>query len=187
MKNKLLILLLSLTVILSACNNDNEEKSKEELIEESGIINSQETEVSENPEDPEELEAPVDEENIENPVDEIEDVEEEEVEDPSMEEEMAILEENSDYISIIRMSQTGSNGKEIHVIEDLKGSLKNIVIPDIPNIQPNYEYLVFLMDSETGEITLTDMNRGLILLEDRNNEQLKIIREMLYPSEEETN
>lgn len=177
MKNKLLILLLSLTVIFSACNNDNEEKPKEELIEESGIINSQEAETSE--------------EDIENEEETSEEVteseEEEETEDPSMEEEMAILEENSDYISIIRMSQTGSNGKEIHVIEDLKGSLKNIVIPDIPNIQPNYEYLVFLMDSETGEITLTDMNRGLILLEDRNNEQLKIIREMLYPSEEETN
>lgn len=192
MKKKLLILILSMTVIFSACTS-TEEKTGEELRKENEIINSQESEENtknniEDNDETDENENNTEENLSEETDDELEDSEEEIEEDvdPTLEEEMGLLEENSDYISIIRMSQTGSDGKEVHVIEDLKGSLKNIVIPDIPNLQPNYEYLVFLMDSQTGDITLTDMNRGLIKLEDRNDERLEIIRDILSPTEEET-
>ena len=105
----------------------------------------------------------------------------------SVEEEVKVLEKNSDYISLIKMSQTGASGKEIHVLEDLKGSIKNIVIPDIPNMEPNYNYLVFLMDSNNGDITLTDIERGLIKIESENNEYLSQLKELLYSPENDKN
>lgn len=108
----------------------------------------------------------------------------EKVEYKNVEEEIKALEEKSDYISIIKMSQTGPSGKEIHVVEDLKGSLKNIVIPEIPNMQANYNYLIFLKDSENGDITLTDSTRGLALIENDTDEKLLVIKELLKPAEE---
>ena len=85
------------------------------------------------------------------------------------------------------MSQTGPNGKEIHVVEDLKGSLKNIVLPDIPNMQANYNYLIFLMDGENGDITLTDSERGLILIENTTDERLILIKDLLKTDDTDEN
>lgn len=128
-------------------------------------------------------------ESIEQPERELsEDEDEKEVEEIteelSQEEELKILEENSDYISIIRMSQTGSTGREINVAEDLKGSLRSIVIPHIPNIEPNKDYVVFLMDSPSGEIILTHTERGLIELEGQNDEKLEFLKNYLEPVDE---
>lgn len=81
------------------------------------------------------------------------------------------------------MTQTGASGIEVHVMEDLKGSLKNIVLPDLVGIEPNKDYLVFLMDSENGDITLTDIDKAVIYIADENNEALKITRELMAPKE----
>lgn len=187
MKNKFFIILLGLALVLTGCsknkdkNSDGENKSPSDN---PAVTIERQTE-GENPEgenpnlqtENENNEENLAEENLET------ETEENSETDPevskSLEEEIKILEENSDYISIIKMSQTGPNGKEIHVVEDLKGSLKNIVLPDIPNMQANYNYLIFLMDGESGDITLTDSERGLILIENTTDERLILIKDLL--------
>ncbi len=106
-----------------------------------------------------------------------------EVTPKSFTEEITALTKSSDYISLIKMTQTGASGIEVHVMEDLKGSLKNIVLPDLVGIEPNKDYLVFLMDSENGDITLTDIDKAVIYIADENNEALKITRELMAPKE----
>lgn len=173
MKRILTLLLIGL-LIISSCNKkeitvaENQEKQ----------VDSIETlvETDNNEEDNSEENEEIEEENLE------EEIQEEA--NPSIEEEIEILEKNSDYISIVKMSQTGETGKEIHVLEDLKGSVKNIVLPDLPNIEANYSYLVFLMDSETGDITLTDIERGLIKIDGERDQYLTAIKELLYVPEE---
>ena len=75
------------------------------------------------------------------------------------------------------MSQTGSTGKEINIIEDLKGSLRNIVIPEIPNLEANQTYLIFLKDSESGDIVPVKGDEGLIKIKDEYDQPVVIIRD----------
>ncbi|MDO5027939.1 MAG: hypothetical protein Q4E36_01625 [Bacillota bacterium] len=187
MKNKFLILVLGLSLILSGCKKDpgSEGNPQEKLPDDKAQVT---IETPEDLPDPDQESPQEKEEGQENPEDQIE--EENPEEDPeaeevaqSLEEEIKALAENSDYISIIKMSQTGPNGKEIQVIEDLKGSLKNIVLPEIPNMQANYNYIIFLMDSETGDITLTDANRGLILIENDTDQRLLILKDLVTVDE----
>lgn len=171
MRKKIILLLLIFT-ILTGC------KEKEITTSEEVVETNPQVALEDNKDNPE-LTKKEEEENI-NPEEEIEDEEISNAEiDLSIEEEVKVLEENSDYISLIKMSQTGSSGKEIYVLEDIKGSIKNIVIPDIPNMEPNYNYLVFLMDSDNGDITLTDIERGLVKVDNESNEYLSSLRELL--------
>lgn len=197
MKNKFFIILLGLALVLTGCSKNKDKNSDGEINNpsESPAVTIERQSDSENldGENPN-LQADENlnnEENTNNEETEEEETEEEIEEDPevskSLEDEIKTLEENSDYISIIKMSQTGPNGKEIHVVEDLKGSLKNIVLPDIPNMQANYNYLIFLMDGENGDITLTDSERGLILIENTTDERLILIKELLKTDDTDEN
>lgn len=120
---------------------------------------------------------------VEEDVDSEEESTEQDNGDVAPEDQLKALVDESDYVSIVRMSQTGSTGREVNVKEDLKGSLKSIVIPEIPNIQPNEDYLIFLMDSANGEIALTHTENGLVLLENENDERLNYVREYLEPED----
>lgn len=192
MKNKFFIILLGLALVLTGCSKNKDKNSDGEINNpsESPAVTIERQSDSENldGENPN-LQADENLNNEENTNNE--ETEEEIEEDPevskSLEDEIKTLEENSDYISIIKMSQTGPNGKEIHVVEDLKGSLKNIVLPDIPNMQANYNYLIFLMDGENGDITLTDSERGLILIENTTDERLILIKELLKTDDTDEN
>ena len=179
MKKKISLILLALLLLVGCNNKENTESAKVENPENDISISE-----TENATEAEKVET---DENENANVDNNSEDELEEETDPTVEEEVEILEKNSDYISIIKMSQTGATGREIHVLEDLKGSIKNIVVPDIPNIEANYNYLVFLMDSDTGDITLTDIERGLIKIDGNQDEYLTALRELLYVPEEDTN
>lgn len=184
MKKKISLILLALLLLVGCNNKENTESAKVENPENDiSISETKNAPEAEKVETDENENANVD----NNSEDELEEETEEYETDPTIEEEVAILEKNSDYISIIKMSQTGATGREIHVLEDLKGSIKNIVVPDIPNIEANYNYLVFLMDSDTGDITLTDIERGLIKIDGDQDEYLTALRELLYAPEEDTN
>ncbi|WP_054252460.1 hypothetical protein [Neofamilia massiliensis] len=197
MKNKFFIILLGLALVLTGCSKNKDKNSDGEINNpsESPAVTIERQSESENlDEENTNLQADENlnnEENTNNEETEEEETEENSEEDPevskSLEDEIKTLEENSDYISIIKMSQTGPNGKEIHVVEDLKGSLKNIVLPDIPNMQANYNYLIFLMDGENGDITLTDSERGLILIENTTDERLILIKELLKTDDTDEN
>lgn len=188
MKNKFFIILLGLVLAFTGCSKSKDKNSDGEIQNPSdnpAVSIERQTE-GENPEEENpNLQEHENENNEENLVEENSEAgtEGETETDPevskSLEDQIKNLEENSDYISIIKMSQTGPNGKEIHVVEDLKGSLKNIVLPDIPNMQANYNYLIFLMDGENGDITLTDSERGLILIENTTDERLILIKDLL--------
>lgn len=180
MKRKIGIIFLAL-LLFTSCNK-NAKVNPEVDEKDPAIVASEEnnelTESEETPNTDEEVT-----ENEEEPeTDNTDDIPEAST---TVKEEVEILEKNSDYISVIKMSQTGALGKEIHVLEDLKGSIKSIVVPDIPNIEPNYNYLVFLIDSESGDITLTDIERGLIKLDGDNDEYLVAIKDLLYTPEED--
>ncbi|MDO5725504.1 MAG: hypothetical protein Q4P29_04270 [Tissierellia bacterium] len=99
----------------------------------------------------------------------------------SYEEQIKALIENSHYISIIKMTQTGAAGKEIHVIEDFKGSLKNIELPEIKNLEANKDYLIFFRDSDTGDLIPTDSEKGIVELQGDDDQALKIVRDVLSP------
>lgn len=197
MRNKFFIILLGLALVLTGCSKSKDKNSDGEINNPSDnpAVTIERQNEGENPdEENPNLQADENlnnEENIDNEENSEEETDEENETDPevskSLEEEIKNLEENSDYISIIKMSQTGPNGKEIHVVEDLKGSLKNIVLPDIPNMQANYNYLIFLMDGENGEITLTDSERGLILIENTTDQRLILIKELLKTDEAKEN
>lgn len=196
MKNKFFIILLGLALVLTGCSKNKDKNSDGQINNPSDnpAVTIERQAEGENPEGEnpnlQEDENENNEENLGGENSE-EETDEENETDPevskSLEEEIKTLEENSDYISIIKMSQTGPNGKEIHVVEDLKGSLKNIVLPDIPNIQANYNYLIFLMDGENGDITFTDSERGLILIENTTDQRLILIKDLLKTDEAKEN
>lgn len=200
MKLKLIILMLLISIAVTGCGNKEvttpdgeptevvENNSGTEVTPAEGeATDGEETDVD--PVGAEHVEGEVPEDEItgeDTPDGEITDTPKEtDTEEPpqSYTEEITALVNSSDYISIIKMTQTGSSGKEIHVMEDLKGSLKNIVIPELPNMEANKDYLVFLMDSENGDITLTDIDKAMIYVADETNEALKITRELLAPAE----
>lgn len=164
--------------------------------EDSEIINSQQTEqvTEETTENTEVTEEVTDEENSEetleeeSKIDETEDTDDtEDLSELSDTERLDILIEESDYISHIKMSQTGSTGREVNVIEDYKGSLNSIVMPEIEGIEPNVDYLIFLRDYENGEILLTNDN-GLIELTNDNEDTLQyVIDQTTEEDSQETN
>lgn len=193
MKVKLLLLVLIISMVATGCGNKSTETT------ESNEVPTETMAEGTTPEDiTTEGETVLEGEATEGTVPEGEDVPEDttdttEGETPNEElaeeipqsftEEINALVKNSDYISMVKMTQTGASGIEVYVMEDLKGSLKNIVLPDLPGIEANKDYLVFLRDSENGDITLTDIDKAIIHVEDETNEAIKITRELLAPKE----
>ena len=191
MKNKLAILLLGLSLILTACGNKKVEEPKTEdpKTTEEGKTETDPTktegEDSEGTEKPAEGEEPLEGEDTEE-TEEPEEVSQEEQEAAkSREEQVNTLIKSSDYISIVKKSQTGATGSDMQVIEDFKGSLKNIEFPEVKGIEANKEYLVFFRDSDTGIIILTDEATGLHEITATNDPVLEQVRENF--AVEETN
>lgn len=182
MKKKLIAVTLGLLVLSTACSNKTDETS---LIDSKNT--EEQVEISENKvttednklgtEDNSDTTLPEDSTENEEDLAEEDQVLEENEEDKSLEEKLLELKEEADYISVIKMSQTGSTGKEINIIEDLKGSLRNIVIPEIPNLEANQTYLIFLKDSESGDIVPVKENEGLIKIKDEYDQPVVIIRD----------
>ncbi len=195
MNRKKLLLLFLISGLLLGC------KDKTKTEKDSSLINSNEVQVEEQVENTPPLEegtevtegqvednsqGEIDENLEEEVVEEVPEEEEEEIEELSFEENLDFLIDESDYISHIKMSQTGSTGKEITVIEDLKGSLKSIVIPEISGLEPNKDYLVFLVDSLDGDIVKTKED-SLILLENDNDETLTYVKDKTVKEVDEEN
>ena len=189
MKNKLIILLLGMSLILTSCGK-KEAKDKEEDVN-PDVAASQEDNKGKETEEP----AEGDPENPEG--EEVEGENPEEEQDPelsqeekeaaqSREEQVNNLIKSSDYISIIKMSQTGTTGKDVQVLEDFKGSLRNIEFPEVKGIEPNKEYLVFFIDSDTGSIILTDEASGLHEIKSTTDPVLTQVREA-FAFEDENN
>ena len=189
MKNKFLVLIICLFLI-TGCKKENK-NSKNIDNKTTPEDKPKITESVENKTTPEEIPEENPEENTENKTQDEENIPEENAEKEPTEEEkdykkaLISLVDSSDYVSMIKMTQTGANGKELHVLEDLKGSIKNIVLPEFKNIEPNKNYIIFLMDSETGDIVLTDVEKGLMYITGDSDENVKIIKDYLYPKQDE--
>ncbi|NLY20477.1 MAG: hypothetical protein GXZ08_04275 [Tissierellia bacterium] len=191
MKNKLIILLLGMSLILTSCGK-KEAKDKEKDVN-PDVAASQEDNKDKETEEPKEG----DPENTEGEEVDGENTEDEEEQEPelsqeeqeaaqSREEQVNNLIKSSDYISIIKMSQTGTTGKDVQVLEDFKGSLRNIEFPEVKGIEPNKEYLVFFIDSDTGSIILTDEASGLHEIKSTTDPVLTQVREA-FAFEDENN
>lgn len=175
---KLLIILSLALVVLTGCNteNINTETNPDKT------TNVEQTNEKENNNTPDTKEIDVDlkdkennedEENNENDADK-KDEDDEEVE---IEKSIEDLYNDSDYVSILRMTQTGVDGYEINIIEDFKGSLNNIILPKINGIEANKDYLVFMKDSPNGEIVPTT-NESLIMIDGRDDKNVSAVREI---------
>lgn len=187
---KYILLCLGLLLILVACNTDSENapsrnddpggpvenQTSTSPIE--GGLSRQEDDLEEN--------GDIDEEDRLDEEDEPdEDVDNEDQTDyTSNEEYLGDLIEESDYIIHLNMTQTGSSGREFTIINEYKGSFQNIEIPNIENIEPNKDYLVFMKDDTDGSIVLTDGPQSLIDF-DESDDILEKLDEDLNLSEED--
>lgn len=171
---KLIITLSILIALMTGCNtsdnkNNQVENNNTKKVETTANKETETTELEQNEETKD---------NKDSKEDDQTDDTDDESKEAEKEENIESLYEESDYVSILRKTQTGSNGYEISISEDLKGSLNSIVLPKIDNIESNKDYLVFMKDSPAGEIVPTSQN-SFYEVSGKDDKNVETIREII--------
>ncbi|CDZ75495.1 Hypothetical protein ING2D1G_1357 [Peptoniphilus sp. ING2-D1G] len=180
MKRHLLIVsLMSLTLILSACGkNQSQEQSAEKNTSGNGtvtILNDESTRE----------EAGGNAENATNKTEYQNEITGNELatqeENPSPATNKEILNnliENSDYISRVRIQMSPENNTTSTFIEDYRGDLSSIELTLPKTLLANREYLIFYLDGAGGKIEPTRGEESFIEIGSENDAALKYIEEI---------
>ncbi|MDO5041167.1 MAG: ferlin [Peptoniphilus sp.] len=179
MKRHLLIVLMSLTLILSACGKDqNQEQPTEKNTAEKGtvtILDDEDTQGDTGENSGDNTEENVADDEITNN----ELTEEEENANPSTDKEtLNNLIENSDYISRVRIQMSPENNTTSTFIEDYRGDLSSIELTLPKNLLANREYIIFYLDGAEGKIEPTRGGESFIEIGSDNDAALKHIEEI---------
>ncbi|MDO5725624.1 MAG: hypothetical protein Q4P29_04895 [Tissierellia bacterium] len=158
MKNKFISIFAALILVISmtACQNKEKVSENDTQIEETKL-DSQTEETKEEAKETEEAPAK-------------ENMTEEEIIKQRL--------DNSDYLAKIKLISKGPKGKEIKVLDSIKGILPHDKIQDLEGLTENRAYLVF-MKEEDGNIVFTD-DESLILLEGDQDKLFETINKEIH-------
>lgn len=170
MKNKFISIFAALILVISmtACQNKEKVSENDTQIEETKL-DSQTEETKEEAK----------EETKEETKEEAKETEEAPAKENMTEEEIIKQRlDNSDYLAKIKLISKGPKGKEIKVLDSIKGILPHDKIQDLEGLTENRAYLVF-MKEEDGNIVFTD-DESLILLEGDQDKLFETINKEIH-------